>query len=159
MKLNNILRSLKMVAAGVLIVPFVEQALIASALGYGLLAFGKTPKEDNNFVPVGTTWTDGNGQKWIKTAQGEKSPLDPPPLGGGGEPPSQKPGDRFNMLMGMLLLAMAGGFFDEAEASPQQGDPLLLDLNGDGIKTTSYENGLLFDHDGNGFVSWQKQAA
>jgi hypothetical protein len=37
--------------------------------------------------------------------------------------------------------------------------PLILDLDGDGIKTTSYTKALLFDHDGNGFGSRQKQAA
>ncbi len=39
-----------------------------------------------------------------------------------------------------------------ADAVPEQSDPLLLELNEDGIKTTNYENAILFDHDNNGFA-------
>ncbi|WP_373533062.1 hypothetical protein [Vampirovibrio sp.] len=45
-----------------------------------------------------------------------------------------------------------GGYFELADSAPDKGDPLLLDLNGDGIKTTNYENAILFDHDNNGFA-------
>jgi len=31
-------------------------------------------------------------------------------------------------------------------------DPLILDLNGDGIGTKNYKNGAIFDHDGDGFA-------
>ena len=36
---------------------------------------------------------------------------------------------------------------------PTPGDPILLDLDGDGkIGTTSAENGVYFDHEGDGFA-------
>ncbi|MGH8655473.1 MAG: calcium-binding protein [Gammaproteobacteria bacterium] len=40
-----------------------------------------------------------------------------------------------------------------AQDSPPPGriDPLILDLDGDGIETTNVTNGVYFDHDGNGF--------
>ena len=44
-------------------------------------------------------------------------------------------------------------FFDNATISePQGGDPILLDLNGDGIKTVSVENGINLDHQSDGFA-------
>ena len=36
--------------------------------------------------------------------------------------------------------------------TPTPGDPILLDLDGDGIRTTSVENGVYFDHEGDGFA-------
>jgi len=44
--------------------------------------------------------------------------------------------------------------WDDAEKAPNPmwHDPLVLDLDGDGITTTSVTNGPWFDHDSNGFV-------
>ena len=49
------------------------------------------------------------------------------------------------------------GLFQQAEAAtePIPGiwrDPLLVDLDGDGIETTTLQNGTYFDHDKNGFA-------
>jgi hypothetical protein len=49
---------------------------------------------------------------------------------------------------------LGSGLFQVAEASPSQVDPILLDLNGDGIKTTGFNDGIMFDHDNNGFSEW-----
>lgn len=43
-------------------------------------------------------------------------------------------------------------YFEAAEAAPNKADPLILDLNGDGVKTTNYQDAILFDHDSNGFA-------
>jgi hypothetical protein len=51
-------------------------------------------------------------------------------------------------------LALGNGAFQGASAQQIQGDPLLLDLNGDGVKTTDFSYGVFFDHDNNGFAKW-----
>ncbi|MBR6163383.1 hypothetical protein IKQ26_05810 [bacterium] len=52
--------------------------------------------------------------------------------------------------------ALTGGaapLFYEAEASnPIASDPLMIDLNGDGIVTTAINNGKFFDHQNDGFA-------
>lgn len=53
-----------------------------------------------------------------------------------------------------------GDFFDPAvkrlrdlfTSAQTLGSPIVLDLDGDGVETTSIENGVHFDHDGNGFA-------
>ncbi len=40
----------------------------------------------------------------------------------------------------------------KGEKTHNQGDPLLLDLNGDGIKTTGVQGRVFFDHNNNGFA-------
>jgi len=42
--------------------------------------------------------------------------------------------------------------FTTASTTAPRRDPLILDLNGDGIKTTDVKAGAYFDHDGNGFA-------
>jgi len=49
---------------------------------------------------------------------------------------------------------VASTLFQEAGAQQYLGDPILLDLNGDGIKTTDLDHGVMFDHDNNGFQEW-----
>lgn len=39
--------------------------------------------------------------------------------------------------------------FDDAEVTCS---PIILDLDGDGVETVSYQDGAVFDHDGNGFA-------
>lgn len=46
----------------------------------------------------------------------------------------------------------AEDLFDEAAVAPPPGSPIILDLDGDGIKTTKVKSGTYFDHDGNGFA-------
>ena len=43
-------------------------------------------------------------------------------------------------------------FNNAAQTDPIYRDPLLIDLNGDGITTTDVNNGIYFDHDVNGFA-------
>ena len=40
---------------------------------------------------------------------------------------------------------------DATKTAEAQASPLVLDLDGDGVETTSAANGVYFDHDGNGF--------
>lgn len=52
--------------------------------------------------------------------------------------------------------------FSDAEEVTIPRDPLLIDLDGDGIETTTIENGVYFDHESDGFVlkilqSWERQ--
>lgn len=42
--------------------------------------------------------------------------------------------------------------FTEAEEAEVPRDPLLIDLDGDGIETTTVENGVYFDHESDGFA-------
>ena len=42
--------------------------------------------------------------------------------------------------------------FTEAEEVTVPRDPLLIDLDGDGIETTTVENGVYFDHESDGFA-------
>ncbi len=41
-------------------------------------------------------------------------------------------------------------FNDARRWRPRRGDPLVLDLDGDGFETVSADQGILFDHDGDG---------
>lgn len=41
--------------------------------------------------------------------------------------------------------------FTEAQSAEVPRDPLLIDLDGDGIETTTVENGVYFDHESDGF--------
>jgi hypothetical protein len=53
-------------------------------------------------------------------------------------------------------------FFNTAEAAAAPTvriDPLMLDLDGDGIETTNVKDGAYFDHDGNGFAEQTGWAA
>ena len=45
-----------------------------------------------------------------------------------------------------------GPLNDLFDQSQQQASPLILDLNGDGVKTLGMDAGVYFDHDGNGFA-------
>ena len=45
-----------------------------------------------------------------------------------------------------------GDTFTEAEEVTVPRDPLLIDLDGDGIETTTVENGVYFDHESDGFA-------
>ena len=47
-----------------------------------------------------------------------------------------------------LIAQQTRGIFKTAEETRS---PLILDLNGNGVETTSTDNGVYFDHDGNGF--------
>jgi Ca2+-binding RTX toxin-like protein len=49
---------------------------------------------------------------------------------------------------------LGSGWFQAANAQQPIGDPILLDLNGDGIKTTDFTHGTFFDQDNNGFAEW-----
>ena len=51
-----------------------------------------------------------------------------------------------------LWFAKILGIYDEAGAYTFPVDPLILDLDGDGIETVSVENGVNFDFDSNGFA-------
>jgi Ca2+-binding RTX toxin-like protein len=61
---------------------------------------------------------------------------------------------------GMLLLKdrepivndLLDDFYGAAGAAPPMIDPLILDLDGDGIETVASTEGAFFDHDGNGFA-------
>ncbi|MBU1052985.1 MAG: hypothetical protein KKC46_04045 [Proteobacteria bacterium] len=52
-------------------------------------------------------------------------------------------------------------FFKNAgsAATPSRKDPLIVDLDGDGIETTNLKSGAYFDHDGNGFAEQTGWAA
>ena len=50
------------------------------------------------------------------------------------------------------LPEFAQQFNNAAQTDPIYRDPLLIDLNGDGITTTDVNNGIYFDHDVNGFA-------
>ena len=39
----------------------------------------------------------------------------------------------------------------QAQSAARKVDPLLVDLDGDGIETTSIKNGIFFDHANDGF--------
>jgi hypothetical protein len=69
--------------------------------------------------------------------------------GGAGHGGSNSDGTGNNGSMGG-----AGEDFDEAKDDDDDSvrDPLMLDLNGDGIKTISASSGAFFDHDGDGFA-------
>ncbi len=43
-------------------------------------------------------------------------------------------------------------YLQAQQTSPIPKDPILIDLNGDGIKTTTLENGIFFDHENDGFM-------
>lgn len=48
-------------------------------------------------------------------------------------------------------------FDDSTGTDPIETDPIILDLNGDGIRTTNTQNGIYFDHEADGFAeksSW-----
>ena len=51
------------------------------------------------------------------------------------------------------LLRFIKDFFDEAKNFLPRRDPLVLDLDGDGIETVSATGAVLFDHDGDGVRS------
>ena len=52
-----------------------------------------------------------------------------------------------------LAMVLSGSLFHTAQSTPAiKIDPLLLDLDGDGIETTTIANGVYFDHDKNGFA-------
>ncbi|PKN20071.1 MAG: hypothetical protein CVU71_06860, partial [Deltaproteobacteria bacterium HGW-Deltaproteobacteria-6] len=44
------------------------------------------------------------------------------------------------------------GLTDASDAPPPRLDPLMIDLDGDGIETTAFTDGAYFDHGGNGFA-------
>jgi Ca2+-binding RTX toxin-like protein len=56
-----------------------------------------------------------------------------------------------NDALSRVLVATYGSALVKAESIQYQNDPLLLDLNGDGIKTTTLANGIFFNHDANDF--------
>ncbi len=43
-------------------------------------------------------------------------------------------------------------FLQAKNTAPKRVDPLLVDLDGDGIETTSLQNGVFFDHENDGFA-------
>lgn len=53
---------------------------------------------------------------------------------------------------GGMLGGAAPIFYDTEECQPIANDPLMIDLNGDGIKTTNTEKGIYFDHQIDGFA-------
>lgn len=54
------------------------------------------------------------------------------------------------------IVQKLGDTFTEAEEVIVPRDPLLIDLDGDGIETTTVENGVYFDHESDGFADWCK---
>ena len=50
------------------------------------------------------------------------------------------------------IVQKLGDTFTEAEEVTVPRDPLLIDLDGDGIETTTVENGVYFDHESDGFA-------
>jgi Ca2+-binding RTX toxin-like protein len=61
--------------------------------------------------------------------------------------------------LGFGGVVLGSGAFVSAEAATNdvlanRSDPLLLDLNGDGVKTSGFADGIFFDHDNNGFAEW-----
>lgn len=55
------------------------------------------------------------------------------------------------------LWAVANGIHNLVETGEETRSPLVVDLDGDGVETTTAENGTHFDHDNNGFAektSW-----
>ncbi len=70
-------------------------------------------------------------------------PKDTTPLGVKGDDLSRP------MFPGSGLWTPLDGNFETGEVTKS---PLILDLNGDGVKTTSKENGVYFDHENDGFA-------
>ena len=60
----------------------------------------------------------------------------------------------YPLIVGSLALTPIFNFFSTAEDQMPafDPDPMILDLDGDGIETTTLENGVYFDHDNNGFA-------
>ncbi len=66
----------------------------------------------------------------------------------------------FDRMAGLMLPLLTGinradasDLFTQAQStSPIVIDPILIDLNGDGVKTTAVENGIYFDHENDGFM-------
>jgi len=61
--------------------------------------------------------------------------------------------DLLRDLLGDDLMEDIQSLFHQAEgASPERYDPIILDLNGDGIRTTTVANGTYFDYENDGFA-------
>jgi hypothetical protein len=105
-------------------------------------------------------WVDGD-RVTVRPSDQETGPrarrddgATPDDAGSGGEPLSGKP------MLGLPMRKLHGPSapsykqpFDEAMAVPApRRDPLLLDLDGDGIETLSQQAVTYFDHDANGFA-------
>jgi len=63
--------------------------------------------------------------------------------------------DKYNLNSHNFLDRMndiVGGFQQAEAAAPIRRDPIIFDLNGDGIKTTTVANGTYFDHGNDGFA-------
>lgn len=64
-----------------------------------------------------------------------------------------RPGEQLLIPGGKSPIAQKlGDTFTEAEEVTVPRDPLLIDLDGDGIETTTLENGVYFDHESDGFA-------
>ena len=50
------------------------------------------------------------------------------------------------------MMKLARGMNDSFSTAHKQASPLALDLDGDGVETTTVETGVYFDHDDNGFA-------
>ena len=59
------------------------------------------------------------------------------------DPPKKRP---YNPFADGLLDGLKGLFSTAGQ------DPIVLDLNGNGVKTLGQDAGVFFDHDGNGFA-------
>ena len=80
---------------------------------------------------------------------GKLVPKAPPkdPFGSGSGSGGSLPGDiRDNTI------PIIGKRYDDAGKAQPPRDPLIIDLNGDGVKTTTVESGVHFDIDNNGFA-------
>ena len=60
--------------------------------------------------------------------------------------------DEWTILNNNTVTEKLGDTFTEAEEVTVPKDPLLIDLDGDGIETTTLENGVYFDHESDGFA-------
>lgn len=61
--------------------------------------------------------------------------------------------DLLRDLLGDDLLDDLKDLFDDAEkAPPVRYDPIVFDLNGDGVETTTVKNGVFFDYENDGFA-------
>ena len=95
------------------------------------------------------TTEDGPSDNW---SPGSDFDLPGGDVAPGGKSFGEELGDWIRDKLGLDDLSDAlSDFFDRASRwRPRGGDPLALDLDGDGIETISADQGVLFDHDGDG---------
>jgi len=88
-------------------------------------------------------WQKANGW-WTYFIQGGSPDI--------GYPMRYSVGMNYTDEMGIGRRYAAWGYSDQPDYLADPRDPLILDVNGDGIKTTTLADGAYFDHDKNGFA-------